>query len=98
VYSARHELVTAAARGPLADRFTLVPSSAGLHVTLLAAHVDAARVVARLRDADVAVERLAGFHAARSAQDGLVVGYGMIAAADLPVALDLLDRASRPTG
>jgi GntR family transcriptional regulator/MocR family aminotransferase len=99
VYATRHDLVTSAARGVLADRFTLVPSSAGLHVTLLAApDVDVPRVVARLRDAGVAVEPLAGFYAGAAPADGLVVGYGMITAADLPVALDLLDRASRPTG
>ncbi|MEU0558526.1 PLP-dependent aminotransferase family protein [Dactylosporangium sp. NPDC006015] len=100
VYATRHDLVTAAARGVLADRFTLVPSSAGLHVTLLAApHVDVPRVVARLRSADVAVERLAGFFLEPAPVDGLVVGFGMIGADDLPVALDLLDRCSsdRPT-
>ncbi|WP_327011613.1 aminotransferase-like domain-containing protein [Dactylosporangium sp. NBC_01737] len=103
VYATRHDLVTTAARGVLADRFTLVPSSAGLHVTLLAAPgLDVPGVVTRLRDAGVAVERLAGFYAAGGSTgeppDGLVIGYGMITAADLPVALDLLDRASRPTG
>ncbi len=104
VYAHRHDLVTAAARGVLADRFTLVPSSAGLHVTLLAAgHVDVPGVVARLRDAGVAVERLADFFAAApdtapGTADGLVVGYGTVTAADLPAALDLLDRASRRTG
>ncbi|MFC4045497.1 PLP-dependent aminotransferase family protein [Dactylosporangium siamense] len=99
VYAARHELVTTAARGPLADRFTPVPSSAGLHVTLLAAaHVDVPRTLARLRDADVAVEGLAGFYTAAAPADGLVIGYGMITAGDLPAALDLLDRASRPLG
>lgn len=105
VYATRHDLVTAAARGVLADRFTLVPSSAGLHVTLLAApHVDVAALVARLRDAGVAVERLAGFYAAPAPApaaerpDGLVVGYGMVSTADLPAALELLDRVSRPTG
>ena len=101
VYATRHDLVTTAARGVLADRFTLVPSSAGLHVTLLAAPgLDVPGVVTRLRDAGVAVERLAGFYAAEPPEppDGLVIGYGMITAADLPVALDLLDRASRPTG
>jgi GntR family transcriptional regulator/MocR family aminotransferase len=79
-----------------------VPSSAGLHVTLLAAPgVDVPLVVTRLRDAGVAVEPLAGFYASSTPVDGLVIGYGMITAADLPVALDLLDRvsrASRPTG
>ncbi|GAB3858619.1 aminotransferase-like domain-containing protein [Dactylosporangium cerinum] len=99
VYAARHELVTTAARGPLADRFTPVPSSAGLHVTLLAApHVDVPRTLARLRDADVAVEGLAGFYTSAAPADGLVIGYGMITARDLPAALDLLDRASRPLG
>ncbi|MFF5227291.1 PLP-dependent aminotransferase family protein [Dactylosporangium sp. NPDC000521] len=98
VYATRHDLVTAAARGVLSDRFTLVPSSAGLHVTLVAApHVDVPLVVSRLRDSDVAVERLAGFFLDAPSVDGLVVGYGMIGADDLPVALDLLDRCSAPS-
>ena len=91
----------------LADRFTLVPSSAGLHVTLLAAPgVDVPGVVARLREAGVAVERLADFYAglfpAPAASSGIDGTAGRarrrLRRGDRrgpAVALELLDRVSR---
>ncbi|MGI5237256.1 PLP-dependent aminotransferase family protein [Dactylosporangium sp. CA-139066] len=99
VYGARHELVVRAVRGPLAPWFALVPSSAGLHVAMRAtAPMDLPGPVRRARAADVALDPLGGFYAdpARGAADpGLAVGYGAIATADLPEALDRLAEAVR---
>jgi GntR family transcriptional regulator/MocR family aminotransferase len=100
VYAARHELVCAAARGPLAPWFTLVPSAAGLHLALRCrAPLDVAGLVRRLRAAEVAVEPLSHFYATPPARPdrGLVIGYGTIATADLPAALDLLATACGAT-
>ncbi|GGM43650.1 PLP-dependent aminotransferase family protein [Dactylosporangium sucinum] len=98
VYAARHELLTAAARGPLAGWFTPVPSSAGLHLTFRAVPglpVDA--IVARLRAAEVAVEPLASFYAEPPPRPdpGLVVGYGSIPTANLPEAILRIEAACR---
>ncbi|WP_432976954.1 PLP-dependent aminotransferase family protein [Dactylosporangium sp. CA-233914] len=95
VYAVRHELVVRAARGPLAPWFAPVPSSAGLHVALRrTAPLDIAELVRRLRAADVAVDPLEHFYAERLAEPGLVIGYGAIASADLPAALDRLAEAA----
>ncbi|WP_238007781.1 PLP-dependent aminotransferase family protein [Dactylosporangium sp. AC04546] len=98
VYAARHELLTAAARGPLVEWFSLVPSSAGLHLTFRAAPglpLDA--VLARLRAAEVAVEPLAAFYAEPPARPdpGLVVGYGSIPTDLLPEAILRIAAACR---
>ncbi|MET7393277.1 PLP-dependent aminotransferase family protein [Dactylosporangium sp. NPDC005572] len=98
VYAARHELLTAAARGPLAEWFSLVPSSAGLHLTFRAAPglpLDA--VLARLRAAEVAVEPLPAFYAEPPARPdpGLVVGYGSIPTGLLPEAILRIAAACR---
>jgi GntR family transcriptional regulator/MocR family aminotransferase len=97
VYAARHELVVRAARGPLAPWFAPLPGSAGLHLALRrTAPLDLAALVRDLRAADVAVEPLANFYAEphRAPQHGLVIGFGAIATADLPAALDRLTRGA----
>ncbi|GAA2342606.1 PLP-dependent aminotransferase family protein [Dactylosporangium salmoneum] len=100
VYAARHDLLVRAARGPLAPWYTLVPSSAGLHAALrCTAPVDVDGVVRRLRAADVALEPLTRFYAEprRVPDQGLAIGFGAIATADLPEALDRLAAATRPS-
>ena len=82
-YAARRELITAALRRDLADRLVPVPSAAGLHVCARlrpGAATDVERVVERARAAGVAVDGLARYSGERPAQQGLVIGYGMIPA------------------
>ncbi|HTJ38945.1 MAG TPA: PLP-dependent aminotransferase family protein [Dactylosporangium sp.] len=98
VYGGRHELVVRAVRGPLAPWLTLVPSSAGLHVAARAAvPLDVAGLVRRARAAELALDPLDGFYAEpRPEPDpGLAIGYGAVATADLPEALDRLVEAVR---
>jgi GntR family transcriptional regulator/MocR family aminotransferase len=100
VYGTRHELVVRAARGPLAPWFTLVPSSAGLHVALrCTAPMDVPDLVRRLREREVAVEPLTHFYAEppRVPDPGLAIGDGAVASADLPEALHRLAAAVEPS-
>jgi GntR family transcriptional regulator/MocR family aminotransferase len=100
VYGTRHELVVRAARGPLAPWFTLVPSSAGLHVALrCTAPMDVPDLVRRLREREVAVDPLTHFYAEppRVPDPGLAIGYGAVATADLPEALHRLAAAVEPS-
>nr|BFE66172.1 PLP-dependent aminotransferase family protein [Dactylosporangium thailandense] len=91
VYAARHDLVVKAAAGPLAPWFAPVPSSAGLHLALrCTGPADVGALVRALRAAEVAVEPLSHFYASAADDPGLAIGFGAIATADLPAALDRL--------
>jgi GntR family transcriptional regulator/MocR family aminotransferase len=83
----------------LAERFPgvleVVPSAAGLHVCALLpdpAASDAA-IVARAADRGVVVEALSPRFAGRAPQQGLVLGFGAIAAEAVPAALAALGAA-----
>ncbi|WP_433049269.1 PLP-dependent aminotransferase family protein [Dactylosporangium sp. CS-033363] len=100
VYAARHELLLQASF--LKTWFAFVPSSAGLHLALRShADLDIDALVRGLRAVDVAVDPLARFYASppRVPDPGLAIGFGAIATADLPSALNrLADVAAAITG
>ncbi|WP_433208624.1 PLP-dependent aminotransferase family protein [Dactylosporangium sp. CS-047395] len=100
VYAARHEFVLRASF--LKTWFALVPSSAGLHLALRShGPLDVDALVHGLRALDVAVDPLAHFYAEPPPRPdpGLAIGFGAIATADLPSALDrLADVAAAITG
>ncbi|GAA1683755.1 PLP-dependent aminotransferase family protein [Fodinicola feengrottensis] len=88
-YAGRYELIHEALQGSLAPWLDPVPSVCGLHVcSRLRADtgIDVAAVVERAVAAGVAVEPLSEYCAGEPAQ-GLVLGYGGIAIADLPAGL-----------
>ncbi|MFF2052380.1 PLP-dependent aminotransferase family protein [Leifsonia sp. NPDC058194] len=97
VYEGRQRIVVEEAQRLLGDRLAVVPSAAGLHLALrpLAPGFDSARVVERAAVAGVAVQPLTRFCAGER-REGLLLGFGAIAAADIPDGLRLLaDAVSR---
>nr|WP_198946317.1 PLP-dependent aminotransferase family protein [Pseudofrankia asymbiotica] len=88
VYEARHELIRTTLGDHAADRFDLVPSSAGLHLTAFATGDLAdpavfAQAVTRARASGVALHTLAEVADSPLSRSGLVFGYGAIAAPDI---------------
>jgi GntR family transcriptional regulator/MocR family aminotransferase len=75
-YRARHQLIADWLTGPGRRLGTLLPSDAGLHLTVeLAAGIGEAALIARARTRGVAVEGLASY-AINSTRAGLALGYG----------------------
>ncbi|TQM06159.1 PLP-dependent aminotransferase family protein [Pseudonocardia kunmingensis] len=92
-YAARRTTLLAALREHLADRLDPVPSAAGLHLCARLAsgtHGDLDDALRRARDRGVGAESLAGYCAVRPVQDGLVLGLGGIATADVDDGVRLL--------
>ncbi|NUS85070.1 MAG: PLP-dependent aminotransferase family protein [Streptomyces sp.] len=85
-YAARHELITTGLTERFADRYDVIPSSAGLHITAYATD-DPAELAARARASGVALYTLSEVAMSRSVRPGLVFGYGAIAAPDIGPAL-----------
>ncbi len=95
VYEERHALIGREAAALLAGRLQAVPSAAGLHLALVPAEgvlFDSVRVVATAAIAGVAVQPLPRF-AVRSGWKGLLLGFGAIAAEDIPDGMRLLAEA-----
>lgn len=87
-YQPRHEMLTSILTGDLAHRYTLVPSSAGLHLAAfttgeLADEGELAAMVTRLRADGVAINTLADVARSHTVSAGLVFGYGAITASDI---------------
>jgi GntR family transcriptional regulator/MocR family aminotransferase len=81
VYRIRHEMVTNALTGELADHLEVLPSACGLHVAALARTAstdEIGAVVRRASHAGVAVQELSKFAVDGPARRGLVLGYGAI--------------------
>ena len=81
VYRIRHEMVTNALTGELADHLEALPSACGLHVAALARTAstdEIGAVVRRVAHAGVAVQELSQFAVNGPARPGLVLGYGAI--------------------
>jgi GntR family transcriptional regulator/MocR family aminotransferase len=81
VYRIRHEMVTNALTGELADHLEVLPSACGLHVAVLARTAstdEIGAVVRRASHAGVAVQELSKFAVNGPARPGLVLGYGAI--------------------
>jgi GntR family transcriptional regulator / MocR family aminotransferase len=94
VYAQRYQILRAALAGPLARWLTPVPAQAGLHITaLLPAGCDEDRVRAAAVDRGVAVTGLQQYYCFRPRQPGLLLGFGAIAAGDLPAAVSALRDA-----
>ncbi|CAM5275236.1 MocR-like pyridoxine biosynthesis transcription factor PdxR [Leifsonia shinshuensis] len=96
VYEERHALIGREAGRLLAGRLDVVPSAAGLHLALRPADgvpFDSARVAAAAAVAGVAVQALPRF-AVTGGWEGLLLGFGAIAAADIPDGVRLLAEAA----
>jgi len=101
-YQARHRLLIASldrsTGGPLSDALTLRPSNSGLHLTAeLAVAADEATVVAEALRRGVAISGLSRHYDSSyqrstrvKAPVGLVMGFGAIAAARLPAAIEIV--------
>jgi GntR family transcriptional regulator/MocR family aminotransferase len=78
-YGVRRGLIVSALAGPLGEYLDLVPSAAGLHLSVRSA-VDTHEVARRVASAGVAVEPLDRYCFEQPARSGFVIGYGLIAA------------------
>jgi GntR family transcriptional regulator / MocR family aminotransferase len=99
VYRRRHDLITEAIAGPLAQHLVSIPSAAGLHVSAAARTASAETMVAvpaRALSAGVAVQSLSTFRITQPARAGLALGYGAIEADDIGEGLRRLGRAFGP--
>jgi GntR family transcriptional regulator/MocR family aminotransferase len=95
VYEERHALIGREAERLLSGRLSVVPSAAGLHLALrpvAGVAFDSARVTAAAAVAGVAVQPLPRF-ALGEGFEGLLLGFGSIAAADIPDGVRLLAEA-----
>ncbi|RMI41092.1 PLP-dependent aminotransferase family protein [Actinomadura harenae] len=96
-YAARHELITEALAGDLAEWLDPVPSTAGLHVCAVLrpdAPADIPAVVTEARRLGVAVEDLASY-CHETPRPGIVLGYGAIPTDRVPAGLARLTRSFR---
>ncbi|MGH1523285.1 PLP-dependent aminotransferase family protein [Leifsonia sp. L25] len=92
VYEERHAILGLEAGRLLAGRLAVVPSAAGLHLALRpadGASFDSARVSDAAAVAGIAVQPLPRF-AVRDGWEGLLLGFGAIAAGDIPDGVRLL--------
>ncbi|MBP7776252.1 MAG: PLP-dependent aminotransferase family protein [Acidobacteria bacterium] len=95
-YADRYARLAEGLERRLAPWLRVVPSAAGMHLTATVAPdatVDIAHVVARAGARGVAVRRLADFYVDAPAVDGLVMGYGGIAASRIDDGLARLAEA-----
>lgn len=98
VYAQRHAALLAALAMHASDLFDPLPAAGGLHITGLARRpMDTGAVVARAAASGLAVQDLAAFGALRRPPAGLVLGYGLIDAADLDAAIRELVRCVHTT-
>ncbi len=80
-------------RTDLARWFAPVPSATGLHVAALSEHLTVAELVEitqELRRREAAILPLSTFAVTSPPRAGILLGYGMIPAADIPAGLGLL--------
>jgi GntR family transcriptional regulator / MocR family aminotransferase len=78
-YAARRALILTVLRRDFADRLEVVPSTAGLHLTVWpTGEVDVAALVERAAEAGVGVADLAEYHGFGPGRPGLALGYGRI--------------------
>ena len=88
-YAQRRERLLARFADDLAPWFELVPTVAGFHMAALARRpLDMAMLLNLSRRVDVGLYPLAAFHHFGPPRDGLMLGFGVIAAADIDPALD----------
>jgi len=88
-YAQRRERLRARFADDLAPWFELVPTVAGFHMAALARRpVDMATLLNLARRVDVGLYPLEGFYHFAPPRDGLMLGFGVIATADIDPALD----------
>ena len=88
-YAERRERLIARFSDDLAPWFELVPATAGFHMTALARRpLHLPTLLNLARRVDVGLYGLAGFHHFGPPRDGLMLGFGVIAASDIDPALD----------
>jgi GntR family transcriptional regulator/MocR family aminotransferase len=88
-YAPRRERLRARFADDLAPWFEPVPTVAGFHMAVLARRpLDMATLLNLARRVDVGLYPLAGFHHFGPPRDGLMMGFGVIAASDIDPALD----------
>ena len=96
-YRARQRSISAHVDALLGGSMRIVPSAAGLHLCLVAADesvpFEAERVVADAAASGVAVQALSRFAIGPLTPDGLLLGFGSIAEADVPDGLRIVSRA-----
>ena len=96
LYLERHQLISAIVEQDLADVFDVIPSAAGLHLSVLTRGVDADEATARLADgatsAGVAAYSLGTFGTREPRPSGVVIGYGAIEVTDIPEGMRRLGR------
>jgi GntR family transcriptional regulator/MocR family aminotransferase len=95
VYEERHTLIGREAEARLGGRLEAVPSAAGLHLALVPGDgvaFDSERAGEAAAIAGVAVQPLTRF-ARTPGREGLLLGFGSIAAADIPDGMRLLAEA-----
>ena len=88
-YAERRERLRGRFADDLAPWFELVPTTAGFHMAALARRpLDMPTLLNLARRVDVGLYALAGFHHFQPPRDGLMLGFGVIAARDIDPALD----------
>jgi GntR family transcriptional regulator/MocR family aminotransferase len=88
-YAQRRERLLRRFADDLSPWFELVPATAGFHMAALARRpLDMPLLLNLARRADVGLYPLAGFYRAQPPRDGLMLGFGVIAADDIDPALD----------
>jgi GntR family transcriptional regulator/MocR family aminotransferase len=92
VYRQRHERIAAALAGPLSAHLTVVPSTAGLHLSAMVRGATAADALVRARAAGVGLASFPEIATAAPDPPGVVFGYGMIDAPRIDEGLALLHR------
>jgi GntR family transcriptional regulator/MocR family aminotransferase len=100
VYAERHELIMHALGDELQQWLTPIRAAAGLHVSALSTCLTAGQlreITGRIRGNGVAIVPLSTYAVGPQEQAGLVLGYGMISAADISAGLTLLRDALRQT-
>lgn len=100
IYHDRHRRVLQGLRDHLHPWVEAVPSVAGIHVCArvrpgVEAEVDLRRVAATARRSNVAVETLADYSSTAASEQGVLLGYGLIAAEQIDDGLAGLARAFR---
>ncbi len=92
-YGQRHETIMRALRSDLASWFAPIPSATGLHVAAVSDRLTVAELVEitqELRTLGAAILPLSTFAVTSPPRSGILLGYGMIQAADIPAGLGLL--------
>jgi GntR family transcriptional regulator/MocR family aminotransferase len=94
IYAARRQTLLGILGRDFSSWLQPIPSSAGLHCSALVnPHADNQDVVGRALSAGIGLRPLSAFAVRRSAQQGIIFGYGAISEAGIVQALDRLRHA-----